>query len=670
VESLNFIQLALQGKYDIQAIIGKGGMATVYKAIQTNLGRPVALKVIHQNLVHDDEFVNRFIREAQVCASLKHPNIVTIYDVGSIGTVHYMAMEYLEGDTLCNVIKSKKWLSVDDTIHTVATIAEVVNYIHKKGIIHRDVKSSNIFITNDGQPVLMDFGIVYSEGRESLSRDGAILGTPEYMSPEQVEGILKIDSRSDIYSLGVILYECLTGQLPFHSDNYMGTLHQVLHNPPPSLYKINSKVPDWLNQLVKACLEKDRDLRIQDGLSLEKALRERRMNVISTNKIQETRKIIKNEWALEGSPKEKLERPLHFSVQKSKAILTIFFTVLIILIISIAYLIIKPDSKEIVGIHKINQDELSLLNDSLKSMKKDKVKTRQKVENTQTIIKSQQLNLRIPNNTIIETSKVDNKNKKSIQTNDSENVKQAKIQKYIRQGEIYQSHYDFVNAVEAYEHALQLSPDDKSIADRINYIEYLKNSDYIENYKSISTNSDKDQKSTIVDTKTVVFVTPHVANKAALYRSNSPDGNQTNQNEHKVSTNQSKTNDFENLETYDNASNKELSRKGKADGTVNGQKTGMNNIDIETSFYLDRRSIVIMARPEVSIQKDGIVVVEITVDKTGKVIFAKPGFKGSTIVDNTLYAAAKKAALESKFNLDSNAADSQIGKIIYHFIYQ
>jgi serine/threonine protein kinase len=301
MEPETIIKQALGSRYEIQSVIGKGGMATVYKAIQKSLNRPVALKVIHQNLAHDEEFISRFLREAQVCASLNHLNIVTIYDVDSVGTVHFISMEYLEGMTLRDLIKSKKNLSAEDTVRYIAPVADVLGFMHRYGLIHRDVKSSNIFITKGGRPVLMDFGIVFSEDRDPLSHDGSILGTPEYMSPEQAEGKVKIDGRSDIYSLGVILFECLTGGLPFHSDNYITTLHHVLHNTPPSVTSINTLVPKWISSIVAACLVKDRSMRIKDGNTLANALRNKEKVKIPTSAPeQHTRKItpedIKDTW--------------------------------------------------------------------------------------------------------------------------------------------------------------------------------------------------------------------------------------------------------------------------------------------------------------------------------------------------------------------------------------
>lgn len=275
MEPETIIKQALKGKYKILEVIGEGGMATVYRAIQTNLNRQVALKVIHQNMVHDEEFINRFKREAQVCSSISHTNIVTVYDVGSVGTVHFMSMEYLEGMTLREIIKAKGPLTVDDTARFLSPIAYVLGIMHSKGIVHRDIKSSNIFITNNGRAVLMDFGVVLTEGHEPLSIKGSILGTPEYMSPEQAEGKLKVDGRSDIYSLGVVIFECLTGSLPFHSENYITILYNILNEPPPAITLINPKVPKWLSSIVLSCLQKDRSLRIQDGFILAKSLREK-----------------------------------------------------------------------------------------------------------------------------------------------------------------------------------------------------------------------------------------------------------------------------------------------------------------------------------------------------------------------------------------------------------
>jgi serine/threonine protein kinase len=343
------IRQALGDKYEILSVIGRGGMATVYKAIQNSLNRPVALKVIHSNLVHDKEFIDRFLREAQVCGQLNHPSIVTVYDFGSAGSVHYMSMEYLEGVTLRERVKSSGTLDESETIRYITPIAQALAYIHQKGFVHRDVKSSNIFITREGRPVLMDFGIVYSKGIESLSQYGSLLGTPEYMSPEQAEGKLKVDGRSDLYSLGVIMFECLTGRLPFKSDNHLATLHQILHQNPPEIKSINPLVPKWLSNTVAGCLVKDRSLRISDGSILADDLRNkifsgslRNSNIINTEeqvtRLVETRSISsENLWR-----RKKIENQSYNSIKNNRRLLVAVFITLFVILAMLFIQVIRP----------------------------------------------------------------------------------------------------------------------------------------------------------------------------------------------------------------------------------------------------------------------------------------------------------------------------------------
>ena len=271
----NQVQQALGDKYILKGIVGKGGMAVVYKAVQTSLNRPVALKVVHENLIHDTEFLKRFLREAQVSASLSHRNIVTVYDVGGAGNTRYMAMEYLSGMTLTDYLKQHHRLSPDEFASLLAPIADALEYIHSGHLIHRDIKPSNIIITRENRPVLTDFGIVYVNDDNRLSQFGSLLGTPEFISPEQADGKIEPDARSDIFSLGVILYEAATGKLPFHSSNPVSTIHQVIHvnPPPPSAY--DKTLPSYLNNLIMDCLIKDRLKRIQRASYVAEALRKR-----------------------------------------------------------------------------------------------------------------------------------------------------------------------------------------------------------------------------------------------------------------------------------------------------------------------------------------------------------------------------------------------------------
>ena len=263
---------AMASQYDIEKELGRGGMAIVYKAIQESLGRPVALKVLPQGLTHDQKLLERFHREARSAAMLNHPHIVTIFDEGEMNGVHYMAMEYLTGRDLHEIIQEGGSLPPDEAVALIAPVAEALGYAHTKDTVHRDVKSSNVMVTDVGRPVLMDFGIAYASSESRLTQTGTVLGTPEYMSPEQARGN-DVDPRSDLYSLGVVLYEALTGTLPHTGGHPMSVVYKVLHESytPPSAH--NSSVPDWLEQIIAKLLMKDADERYQTGQALADALK-------------------------------------------------------------------------------------------------------------------------------------------------------------------------------------------------------------------------------------------------------------------------------------------------------------------------------------------------------------------------------------------------------------
>jgi serine/threonine protein kinase/Tol biopolymer transport system component len=266
------VRTALAPQYEIQEELGRGGMAVVYRATQSNLGREVALKVLPQGMTHDKKLLKRFHREARSAAQLNHPHIVTIFDEGEVEGVHYMAMEYLEGRDLHDIVKEKGPLPVDQIVEILAPVAEALGYAHERDTVHRDVKSSNVMVTDIGRPVLMDFGIAYASSESRLTQTGTVLGTPEYMSPEQARGN-EVDPRSDLYSLGVVLYEALTGELPHSGGHPMSVVYKVLHEGyiPPSEH--NPDVPDWMEQIVAKCLAKDADDRYQTGGELAEAMR-------------------------------------------------------------------------------------------------------------------------------------------------------------------------------------------------------------------------------------------------------------------------------------------------------------------------------------------------------------------------------------------------------------
>lgn len=266
------VREALNENYEIEKELGRGGMAIVYKAKQRSLGRDIALKVLPQGVSHDKKMLERFHREARSAARLNHPHIVTIIDEGETNGVHFMAMEYLSGRDLHEMIQEDGRLPCDEAVSIITPIADALAYAHKKDMIHRDVKGSNVMITDIGRPVLMDFGIAYASSEARLTQTGTVLGTPEYMSPEQARGT-EVEPRSDLYSLGVVLYEAITGELPHSGGHPMSVVYKVLHEPYKPPRQIRPEIPEWLEQVVAKCLMKDVDDRFSSCDDLAEALR-------------------------------------------------------------------------------------------------------------------------------------------------------------------------------------------------------------------------------------------------------------------------------------------------------------------------------------------------------------------------------------------------------------
>ncbi len=263
---------AMSPEYNIEKELGRGGMAIVYKAVQESLGREVALKVLPQGMTHDRKMLERFHREAQSAAQLNHPHIVTIFDEGELNGVHYMAMEYLEGRDLHEIVQEKGPVPPEQAVSLIAPMAEALGYAHNQGTVHRDVKSSNVMVTDVGRPVLMDFGIAYAGSDARLTQTGTVLGTPEYMSPEQARGN-DVDARGDLYSLGVVLYESLTGKLPHTGGHPMSVVYKVLHESYTPPRQIDDNIPEWLEQVIAKLLKKDPEERYQTGQDAAEALR-------------------------------------------------------------------------------------------------------------------------------------------------------------------------------------------------------------------------------------------------------------------------------------------------------------------------------------------------------------------------------------------------------------
>lgn len=256
------------GRYAIEGTLGSGGMGTVYLAHHEILDRPVALKVPNPELASNEVFVQRFLREARALGTLNHPNIVAVYDAGIEQDIPYIAMEYIAGDTLNETILRTGQIEIAHIAHWGGQMARALAYLHDQQIFHRDLKSANVIINERGDAIIADFGIAQIEPDSNLTR--GVLGTPSYMSPEQAMG-KPLDARSDLYSFGIILYECLTGTLPFRDENSYALVQKVIHEPPPSIKKARPDAPDWICRLVSQCLNKDPDTRFPDGHTLLKA---------------------------------------------------------------------------------------------------------------------------------------------------------------------------------------------------------------------------------------------------------------------------------------------------------------------------------------------------------------------------------------------------------------
>jgi serine/threonine-protein kinase len=247
------------GRYDILGTLGKGSMGLVYKALDPKINRLLAIKTIRFSEEFDEDVISeikeRFFREAEIAGQLSHPSIVTIYDVGEHADLTYMAMEFLEGNDLENYISKKNLLPFRKVLYIVGRVADALHYAHKHDVIHRDIKPANIMLLNTGGVKVTDFGIAKAIS-SSRTKTGVILGTPNYMSPEQIMG-QKIDQRSDIFSLGVLFFQLLAGETPFHGDNLSSLLYQITQVKHPAVREYNPRIPKVCEKIVDKALAKN-----------------------------------------------------------------------------------------------------------------------------------------------------------------------------------------------------------------------------------------------------------------------------------------------------------------------------------------------------------------------------------------------------------------------------
>ena len=257
--------------YKILEKIGGGGMGVVYKAEDTRLKRTVALKFLPPELTRDEEAKKRFIHEAEAASSLEHANICNIHEIGETDNGQmFIVMSSYEGETLKKKIE-KGPLKLKEALSIIIQIAEGLAKVHEKDIIHRDIKPANIFITNDGVVKILDFGLAKMSGQTQLTQLGSTVGTAAYMSPEQVQGV-KIDKRTDIWSLGIVFYEMLTGELPFKGDYEQAVIFSVLNEEPEFLSKIRTDVPRQIEEIINKSLSKNPGKRFSNVTEIINAL--------------------------------------------------------------------------------------------------------------------------------------------------------------------------------------------------------------------------------------------------------------------------------------------------------------------------------------------------------------------------------------------------------------
>src|SRR3954447_26973065 len=269
----------VDGRYRIERRLGSGGMADVYCAYDHQLGRQIALKVLHRRFARDTEFVERFRREASAAAGLQHPNVVGVFDRGEYDGTYYIAMEYLPGKTLKDVIREESPIDQLRAIDYAIQILQAASFAHRRGVVHRDIKPHNVIVGGDGRLKVTDFGIARA-GASEMTETGSIMGTAQYLSPEQAQG-QRVGAQSDLYSIGVVVYEMLTGRVPFTGESAVSIALKHVSEEPPALRSLRPDVHPRLEQAVGRALLKDPAQRYASADEFIAALQQAREAVAS-----------------------------------------------------------------------------------------------------------------------------------------------------------------------------------------------------------------------------------------------------------------------------------------------------------------------------------------------------------------------------------------------------
>lgn len=270
-EELRDLRQATGNRYTIVKRLGSGGMAHVYLARHVALGRPLVVKVLHKTLAQEAEMRERFRREAEAAARLVHPYVCAIADTGTLGEIDYLVMPYYAGGSLADRLARQKTVAPSAAAAIAVQVACALDYAHRRGVVHRDIKPDNILFDEDGNVALTDFGIATARFHGRLTASGRAMGTPHYMSPEQAMGKL-VDGRSDLYAVGLLLYEMLIGKPPFDGEDSYAVGYKHVHEAPTPPDQVDSKVPSALSGIVMKCLAKPATDRYDRGFELADAL--------------------------------------------------------------------------------------------------------------------------------------------------------------------------------------------------------------------------------------------------------------------------------------------------------------------------------------------------------------------------------------------------------------
>ena len=258
-------------RYQLQDPIGRDGVSVVYRALDLRTNRAVSIKVLNDTYSNDPSYFTRFQREAKAQSSLQHPNTVQVYNYGYTDDKYYIVMELIEGTDLCRYLRVRGVLDIDTAATIAYNVALGLGAAHHHGIVHRSVKAQSILIGRDGSIKLTDFGIAFVVNAERITDTGETLGTVHYYAPEQAQGEI-VTPAADVYSLGIVLYETLTGRTPFDGDNPIAIAMQHIQDPPTPPSQFNPTIPPTLEKIILRCLEKVPDMRFRDGLELARAL--------------------------------------------------------------------------------------------------------------------------------------------------------------------------------------------------------------------------------------------------------------------------------------------------------------------------------------------------------------------------------------------------------------